>query len=69
MTMQFQLDPKKDTLLETLTDESQSAVNWFRNNNMIVNPDKFHLMLLQKSAKKVIRNSKSVTTKLNLRIR
>ena len=67
--MQFQLDPKKDTLLETLTDESQSAVNWFRNNNMIVNPDKFHLMLLQKSAKKVIRNSKSVTTKLNLRIR
>ena len=69
MTMQFQLDPKKDTLLETLKDESQSAVNWFRNNNMIVNPDKFHLMLLQKSAKKVIRNSKSVTTKLNLRIR
>ena len=68
MTMQFQLDPKKDTLLETLKDESQSAVNWFRNNNMIVNPDKFHLMLLQKSAKKVIRNSKSVTTKLNLRI-
>ena len=67
--MQFQLDPKKDTLLETLKDESQSAVNWFRNNNMIVNPDKFHLMLLQKSAKKVIRNSKSVTTKLNLRIR
>ena len=66
--MQFQLDPKKDTLLETLKDESQSAVNWFRNNNMIVNPDKFHLMLLQKSAKKVIRNSKSVTTKLNLRI-
>ena len=69
MTMQFQLDPKKDTLLETLKDESQSAVNWFRNNNMIVNPDKFNLMLLQKSAKKVIRNSKSVTTKLNLRIR
>ena len=67
--MQFQLDPKKETLLETLKDESQSAVNWFRNNNMIVNPDKFHLMLLQKSAKKVIRNSKSVTTKLNLRIR
>ena len=30
------------------------AVNWFRNNNMIVNPDKFQLMLLQKSRKKVI---------------
>ena len=30
------------------------AINWFRNNNMIVNPDKFQLMLLQKSTKKVM---------------
>ena len=45
---------KRDTLLETLRNESESAVNWFRNNSMIVNPDKFQLMLLQKSTKKVI---------------
>ena len=45
---------KSDTLLEILKNESKSAVNWFKNNNMIVNPDKFQLMLLQKSAKKLI---------------
>ena len=45
---------KRETLLETLKNESESAVNWFRNNNMIVNPDKFQLILLQKSTKKVI---------------
>ena len=45
---------KRETLLETLKNESESAVNWFRNNKMIVNPDKFQLMLLQKSTKKVI---------------
>ena len=45
---------KRDTLLERLKNESESAVNWFRNNNMIVKPDKFQLMLLQKSTKKVI---------------
>ena len=54
MTIQFQLHPKIETLFETLKNESDSAVNWFRNNNMIVNPDKFQLMLLQKSTKKVI---------------
>ena len=31
----------RDTLLETLKNESESAVNWFRNNNVIENPDKF----------------------------
>ena len=44
----------RDTLLETLKNESESAVNWFRNNNMIVSPDKFQLTLLQRSTKKVI---------------
>ena len=42
------------TLLETLKIKSESAVNWFRNNNMIVKPDKFQLMLLQKSPNQVI---------------
>ena len=44
----------RDTWIETLKNESESVVNWFRNNNMIVNPDKFQLMLLQKYTKKVI---------------
>ena len=58
----------KDTLLETLKNESELAVNWFRNSNMIVNPDKFQLMLLQKSTKKVIQEKlQNITTKLNLR--
>ena len=39
---------------DTLKNKSESAVNWFRNNNMIVNPDKFKFMLLQKFPKKVI---------------
>ena len=37
----------RDTLLETLKNESESAENWFRNNDRIVNPDKLHLILLQ----------------------
>ena len=45
---------KRDTLLEKLKNESESAVNWFRDKNMIVNQDKFQLMILQKSTKKVI---------------
>ena len=44
----------RDTLLETLKNESQSAMNWFRNINMIVNTDKFQLMPLKKSPKKII---------------
>ena len=28
-------------LLRTLEKESESAIDWFRNNNMIANPDKF----------------------------
>ena len=44
----------RGTLLKILKNESELALNWFRNNNMIMNPDKFQLMLLQKSTKKVI---------------
>ena len=57
MTMQFLFASKnKDKLLETLENEFR---NWYRNNNMIVNPDKFQLMLLQKSTKKLIQEKKS----------
>ena len=45
----------RDTLLETLKDESVSSVNQLRNNNMIVNLDKFQLMLLKKSTNKFIK--------------
>ena len=44
----------RDTLLETLKNKSKPSVNWFRSINMIMNPDKFPLMSLQKSTKKVI---------------
>ena len=34
------------SLLELLENESNSAVKWFKNNNMIVNPEKFQAMIL-----------------------
>ena len=39
----------KDDLIEKLEQDSNIAVKWFRENKMIVNPDKFQAMLLQKS--------------------
>ena len=44
----------RDASLETLKNESESAANWFRNNNMILNLAKFQLMLLHKSTEKII---------------
>ena len=44
----------RSAFLETLKNESESAVDWFRISNMMVNSDKFQLMLLQKFTKKVI---------------
>ena len=38
----------------TLKHESELAVKWFKENQMIVNPDKFQAMILQNS-----RNSKN----------
>ena len=38
-------------LLITLKNESELQVKWFRENNMIVNPDKFQAMVLQKQNK------------------
>ena len=29
------------SLFQTLEEESKSSINWFRNNSMIANPDKF----------------------------
>ena len=43
--------PKYVTLLvETLMAESQNAIKWFSENKMIVNPDKFKSIIIQKSS-------------------
>ena len=41
---------------------SESAVNWFRNNNVIVDPDKFQLMLPRKSTKKLIQEKPQINS-------
>ena len=38
----------KDTLLATLENELEKTCDWFRVNNMILNPEKFQSMTLQK---------------------
>ena len=38
-------------LLFTLEKESQSAVDWFRNNNMVANPGKFQAIIMNKIRK------------------
>ena len=35
-------------LIQTLEKESETAVEWFNQNKMIVNPNKFQAMLLEK---------------------
>jgi len=40
-----------EDLLKILQEESELAVKWFRDNNMIVNPDKFQAIILQKGNK------------------
>ena len=44
----FSVSESPDDLLITLKNESALAVNWFKENNMIVNPDKSQAMILQK---------------------
>ena len=43
------ISKEKETLLTTLEKESEKAVDWFRRNNMIVNPEKFQSMILERS--------------------
>ena len=47
-------------LLGTLEKESESAVDWFRNNNMIANPDKFQAIIMNK------RRESHITHKLKI---
>ena len=40
-----------EKLLEVLERESKSAIDWFKINDMIVNPDKFQAMILSSDKK------------------
>ena len=40
-----------EDLIYTLETESQKAIEWFRQNGMIVNPDKFQAIIVKKNAK------------------
>ena len=52
-----------DDLLIILKRESELAVKWFRENN-IVNPDKFHAMVLQKQDKNSQIHSLNIDNKI-----
>ena len=47
-------------LLHTLEKELESAVDWFENNNMIANPDKFQAIIMNK------RRENQITYKLEI---
>ena len=47
-------------LLRTLEKESESPVDWFRRNNMIANPDKFQVIIMNK------RRENQITHKLKI---
>ena len=49
-----------DDLLKILKEESESAVKWFRENNIIVNPDKFQA--LEKTLEKGNKNNNTNIT-------
>ena len=50
-----------DDLLEILKEESESVVQWFRENKIIVIPDKFQAIVMQKGKK-----SKNTNNKLSI---
>ena len=43
------ISKEKVALLTTLEKDTKKAIHWFRRNNMIVNPEKFYSMILQRS--------------------
>ena len=40
-----------ENLISTLEEESQAAIEWFKMNDMIVNPDKFQAIIIKKNSK------------------
>ena len=43
------ISKEKQALLTTIEKDSKKAIDWFRRNNVIVNPEKFQSMILQSS--------------------
>ena len=48
-----------ETLLDILEKESETSIKWFKQNEMIVNPDKFQAMLLGRHKQKETINLKT----------
>lgn len=56
-----------DDLLKTFKEESESAVKWFRGNNMIIKPDEFQVIAFPKEIKN--KNTKNNTLNIeNIKI-
>ena len=57
-------------LLEILRKECETAINWFKTNNMIVNPDKFQSMIIssKKDLKKSVLNINVVELTMELSV-
>ena len=51
----------RDKILNVLCQESELAVNWFKENSMIVNPDKFQSMILDKQDKNNISSELNIS--------
>ena len=52
MTQSLQIVQLNGNLLDFLGKESETAIKWFKQNEMIVNLDKFQVMVLGKKKKK-----------------
>ena len=50
-------------LLHTLEEESEPALDWFRNNNMIANPGKFQAFIMNKRRKNQITHKLKIYNK------
>ena len=57
-------------LLEILRKECETAINWFKTNNMIVNPDKFQSMIIsfKKYLSKSVLNINGVTMESSIKL-
>ena len=55
-------------LIQTLEKQSEAAVEWLNQNKMIVNPNKFQAMLLEKETKITNNVLRSINRQLNRQI-
>ena len=59
------ISKEKQALLTTLEKNSENAIDWFRRNNMIVNPEKFQSMILQRSGSSDVHTIEIDGSKIN----